>query len=86
MVTQSHSDKIAAANEARTTKMAEAARAHVVANEVANKEWVGAVKPIVDAKDMTVDEVSSLTGVHRTRIYQLFRNHPLDSAQETSST
>lgn len=75
-MTTTSDQSVAALAAARRAALDDANSARSTAYDRASRDFVDAVRPIIDAGEMSVDEVATEADIGRVRLYQLLRQYP----------
>jgi hypothetical protein len=73
LTSQSHQDKVKAAAQTRRLQLKQAQLAHSEANRLANAIFAAQIRPLLDEKLVTVQQVAGLAGINRQRVHELLR-------------
>jgi AcrR family transcriptional regulator len=65
---------VAASAREREIERANGEKSRILAD--ANQAFADAIRPIVDSREMTVDQVAAHAGINRARVYELLRLYP----------
>lgn len=68
---------VAASAREREIERANSEKSRILAD--ANQAFADAIRPIVDSREMTVEQIATHAGINRARVYELLRLYPPSS-------